>query len=63
MFKILDTFHHQNEQLATLLKTETQYRAKPYKVKFSEIFHVPGPESDITEVAEKSEDEDILPHI
>ena len=59
MFKILDIFNHQNEPWATLLKTETQFRAKPYKVKFSEIFHVPGPESSLMEEAEQSKDEDI----
>ena len=40
MFKILDLFNYQNEKWATLLKTETQFRAKPYKVKLSEIFLV-----------------------
>ena len=58
MYKVVKIFDHNNEKWATLQKAETQFRAKQYKVKFSEIFHVPGPVSNTIPIKEEEDKPD-----
>lgn len=63
MYKIVDVFNENNECWATLQKSDSQFRAKDYKVKTSEIFSVPGPKlKDQGDVEHEEEDQDVAEH-
>ena len=60
MYKIVDLFNENNECWATLQKSDSQFRAKDYKVKTSEIFSVPVPklkDQDTIELDEEAQDD------
>ena len=60
MYKIVDLFNESNECWATLQKSDSQFRAKDYKVKTSEIFSVPVPklkDQDTIELDEEAQDD------
>ena len=43
IYKVVNTYFKDNEPWATLQKADTQFRAKSYEVKTSEIVPIPGP--------------------
>ena len=52
MYKIVDIYNENNECWATLQKFDSQFRAKDYKVKTTEIFSVPVPEVKVQDTVE-----------